>query len=293
MLADGETRSDPESPCRECTCRGGFLSCFKKTCPILSCPEYLQKTAPGECCPVCVRPTQIRPDSRRCLWRNKFYDVGSVLKSDTCSRCTCSNTLTPVCHITCQAGERQSCNVDKVNYNHGDSWNKDTCTRCTCKLGHVECSATTCPSCPPGTTPVTQPGECCPACSRMINPPQALYAPPQSEGVCTVFGDPHYKTFDGRIFNFQGSCKYLLTRDCSSSNSTFSIRITNDARDTMAFSWLRTVTVRLGKTKVSLLQRMRVKVDGKKVTLPFIKLGVLSVMKDGYRVILRTNEGKS
>ena len=110
-----------------------------------------------------------------------------------------------------------------------------------------------------------------------------------------MFGDPHYKTFDGKIFNFQGSCKYLLTRDCSPAglaNQTFSIRITNDARDTLAFSWLRTVTVRLGTTKVSLLQKMRVKVDGKKVTLPYIKLGVLSVMKDGYRVILRTNEGK-
>ena len=50
--------------------------------------------------------------------------------------------------------------------------------------------------------------------------------------------------------------------------------------------------MRLGTTKVSLLQKMRVKVDGKKVALPFIKLGVLSVMRDGYRVILRTNEGR-
>ena len=32
--------------------------------------------------------------------------------------------------------------------------------------------------------------------------------------------------------------------------------------------------------------------DGKKVTLPYIKLGVLSVMRDGYRVILRTNGGE-
>ena len=48
----------------------------------------------------------------------------------------------------------------------------------------------------------------------------------------------------------------------------------------------------MGSTKVSLLQKMRVKVDGKKVTLPYIKLGVLSVMRDGYRVILRTNGGE-
>ena len=41
-----------------------------------------------------------------------------------------------------------------------------------------------------------------------------------------------------------------------------------------------------------MLQKMRVKVDGKKVALPYIKLGVLSVMRDGYRVILRTNEGR-
>ena len=131
-------------------------------------------------------------------------------------------------------------------------------------------------------------------CSDACRQQTTVYQPPASEGVCTVFGDPHYKTFDGKIFNFQGSCKYLLTKDCSAgqNNSSFSIRITNDARDTVAFSWLRTVTVRLGKTKVSLLQKMRVKVDGKKVSLPYIKLGVLSVMKDGYRVILRTNEGK-
>ena len=57
-----------------------------------------------------------------------------------------------------------------------------------------------------------------------------------------MFGDPHYKTFDGKVFNFQGSCKYLLTKDCSvkeaNSSNAFSIRITNDARDTVAYRWL-------------------------------------------------------
>jgi hypothetical protein len=38
---------------------------------------------------------------------------------------------------------------------------------------------------------------------------------------------------------------------------------------------------------------MKVKVGGKRVGLPFIKLGSFSVIKDGYRVVLRTHEGKS
>ena len=40
------------------------------------------------------------------------------------------------------------------------------------------------------------------------------------------------------------------------------------------------------------MQKLKVKIDGKKVPLPYIKLGSLSIMKDGYRVVLRTNDGK-
>lgn len=49
-----------------------------------------------------------------------------------------------------------------------------------------------------------------------------------------------------------------------------------------------------GEVKVSLMQNMKVKVNGKRVSLPYIKLSSgLSIMKDGYRVFLRTSEGRT
>lgn len=63
------------------------------------------------------------------------------------------------------------------------------------------------------------------------------------DGVCTVFGDPHYRTYDGKFFSFQGPCKYLLSADCVT--NTFSIRVTNDARNTKNSAWTKTISLRV------------------------------------------------
>lgn len=255
-LMDGEIAPDPADPCRECHCDQGNIICQRKSCPVLSCPTHLQTTPPGHCCPQCPRGRFMFTPRDMCLFQSNLYRREEVFQPDTCTSCTCSKDLVPTCSRSgcLPAHTPPSCTHSGAEHPHDTTWSSDDCKTCKCNKGVVECTRSECPSCPPGTQPSPQPGECCPACRKIPKPAE-------KEGVCTVFGDPHYKTFDGRIYNFQGSCKYLLTRDCSegSGNSNFSIRITNDARDTVAFSWLRTVTVRLGDTKVSLLQRMRVK----------------------------------
>lgn len=64
------------------------------------------------------------------------------------------------------------------------------------------------------------------------------------DGVCTVFGDPHYRTFDGKFYSFKGACKYQLVTDCF--YHTFSIRVTNDARKTMFSAWTKTIAIKVG-----------------------------------------------
>ena len=335
VFGEGETKQDVTDPCNKCTCKNGSLTCVRQTCPVLPCPGPSIRKRPGTCCGECVRHQLAPKIPHMCLFKGKVYRVGRTHKPNECTTCTCTKSLTMFCKkaacptLDCplmyqrrvpgkccahcsasyetsdkflaairppaqqkQPAKVTTCRHEGKTYHQGQSW-PSGCQQCQCQDGRVTCSETKCSvtSCPPGSVlKHPEPGskDCCPKCEY-------------KEGVCTVFGDPHYKTFDGQVFNFQGSCKYLLAQDCdtneayksSDNSSAFSIRITNDARASSAFSWTRTITIRLNGIKVSLLQKLKVKINGKRVPLPYIKLGSLSIMKDGYRVVVRTNEGKN
>lgn len=77
---------------------------------------------------------------------------------------------------------------------------------------------------------------------------------PVESSTCVVFGDPHYHTFDGFLFHFQGSCSYLLARQCwpGSQLPYFNVEAKNENRGGSSVSWLRDIFVEVYSHKIVL-----------------------------------------
>lgn len=309
-VLEGETVASRADPCVSCTCSGDRLTCQKRACPVLSCPPTRRVMTPGSCCMTCQGSRGlITPPGERCFLAGFLYTTGMQRTLDHCTTCTCHKSYItcerttcpvlncpredqmtpedeccPVCVKRPYSGKTENCTIHGMTRRNGEQWQLDRCATCTCENGSVVCEFMKCPymnkPCPPGYRRVESEDECCPRCE-------------EAPGVCVVFGDPHYRTFDGMLFNFQGACKYTLAETCRGvpRSSRFSLKVNNDARRSNNFSWTKSLTLRLPNAKVKLCQKLRVKVNGTVVKPPFEAPGIMSLKKEGRAVTLATPEG--
>ncbi|XP_046720965.1 kielin/chordin-like protein [Silurus meridionalis] len=282
-----------DDPCFTCQCKDLTWTCIHKPCPSLSCPPDDQYTPPDSCCPVCdacvveggrrhVKNGQSWTDSEdECITCS--CKLGHIeCNIEECGPLVCEVGLMKVkmlgkCCYECQ-DVRAQCVYEGQVYDSNEQWDVDECTSCTCVSGDVHCKTERCPplSCASDETPSVIPGMCCPRC---IPRP----------ATCIVFGDPHYRTFDGKMVNFQGTCTYVLAQDCEGGD--FSVHVTNDDRGRKGVSWTKEVTVYIRDVVIQLLQDWVVKVDHETVTLPFLKEPYIYLERKSNTILLNTNVG--
>ncbi|XP_054464026.1 mucin-5AC-like [Anoplopoma fimbria] len=105
--------------------------------------------------------------------------------------------------------------------------------------------------------------------------------------VCTTWGQYHWKTFDGNFFQLASSCNYLMAYQCKGSYSDFNIQMRRTTVNNVPT--ISEITLMLDGTVVE-LSKSSVIVDGNKVSLPNVTLGI-TVMATTSGIIVETKLG--
>lgn len=91
-------------------------------------------------------------------------------------------------------------------------------------------------------------------------------------GICLVWGDPHYLTFDSKKYSYQGDCEYTLVRDCDDEAGIPSFHLVGNnfkKQPSDTFTYQREIYLFYGNDTYTLSFGRVVHFNNQTVTLPF------------------------
>uniref|UniRef100_A0A4W5KJ17 VWFD domain-containing protein n=1 Tax=Hucho hucho TaxID=62062 RepID=A0A4W5KJ17_9TELE len=153
---------------------------------------------------LCNKTCQVEPHSFRCDITTSPVTITSptttLLPTTTIPHTTERPTTTP------KYPAEKNCDHEHPPKQNGDSWIHNQCTNGTCANGkviheHVHCETPKPIACENNYPPIKVYDEsgCC-----------FHY---ECQCICYGWGDPHYVTFDGTYYGFQGNCSYVLVKE--------------------------------------------------------------------------------
>ncbi|XP_031756620.1 mucin-2 [Xenopus tropicalis] len=100
-----------------------------------------------------------------------------------------------------------------------------------------------------------------------------------TKSICSSWGNFHYKTFDGVIYQFPGTCNYNLASHCGDSYHEFSVHIQRAIED--GDPVIHQILIQIKDVTLE-LKRDAKKVNGEIFESPYFNYGVSITKKDGY-----------
>ncbi|KAL2080287.1 hypothetical protein ACEWY4_024080 [Coilia grayii] len=217
-------------------------------CPDPACPEHSHFENCGNACPAtCDNPTAPTKCKAPCV-QTCTCDEGYYRSGNKCIR-----------------KEECGCQYKGRYVQPGESfWGDDQCTqRLTCTSGgQLKTEQKQCPL-----------GQGC----EVVDGVRDCF--PVHYGTCLVSGDPHYLTFDGEAYDFQGTCVYELAGVCTKKADLepFDVIVQNDGRN---------------KQMGSSTKLVEVKVYGYTIVISESKPGVVSVNEELFYLPASLNSNK-